>query len=295
MIAGYGFTEHVLPRMLPALVFVTLASLAWLVPLKTMRLGPLDSARRRRRGDPRGLGDDLAVRPAPPPLLPRRDHRHPDHLRGDAGRRPVAAARLRRRHHPPGRPRAGRPRVPRVLRRRLRGHLPRHHLRLRHPRAPRRQAGDHRPPQQRAGPRPGPACPALRHPVPLLHRRAVAADEPARLVAPRPGRRPLRRGHRPRRGRPPPRGDRPGRTGLQPAHADRRLRRHPTRRRHPRRPRPRGQPQRTPETQPAADARDPPARPGRGDRPRLVRLLRAARRDHRDPRDGRTVDRRGAA
>lgn len=35
MIAGYGFTEHVLPRMLPALTFVTLASVAWLVPLKT--------------------------------------------------------------------------------------------------------------------------------------------------------------------------------------------------------------------------------------------------------------------
>ncbi|MFI5589949.1 hypothetical protein ACIA5G_33210 [Amycolatopsis sp. NPDC051758] len=39
MIAGYGFTEHVLPRMLPALVFVTLASLAWLVPLKTAGSG----------------------------------------------------------------------------------------------------------------------------------------------------------------------------------------------------------------------------------------------------------------
>ncbi|WP_158850346.1 hypothetical protein [Saccharothrix deserti] len=35
MIEGYGFVTHVLPRMLPALVFVTAASLAWLVPLKT--------------------------------------------------------------------------------------------------------------------------------------------------------------------------------------------------------------------------------------------------------------------
>ncbi|MCF4121613.1 hypothetical protein L1785_11525 [Antribacter sp. KLBMP9083] len=34
MIEGYGFVRHVLPRMLPALAFVTLASLAWLVPLK---------------------------------------------------------------------------------------------------------------------------------------------------------------------------------------------------------------------------------------------------------------------
>jgi hypothetical protein len=35
MIEGYGFVTHVLPRMLPALTFVTLASLAWLVPLRT--------------------------------------------------------------------------------------------------------------------------------------------------------------------------------------------------------------------------------------------------------------------
>jgi hypothetical protein len=35
MIEGYGFVSHVLPRMLPALAFVTFASLAWLVPLKT--------------------------------------------------------------------------------------------------------------------------------------------------------------------------------------------------------------------------------------------------------------------
>lgn len=35
MIEGYGFVSHVLPRMLPALAFVTVASLAWLVPLKT--------------------------------------------------------------------------------------------------------------------------------------------------------------------------------------------------------------------------------------------------------------------
>ncbi|MEU4449323.1 hypothetical protein AB0K14_28885 [Actinosynnema sp. NPDC050801] len=35
MIEGYGFFSHILPRMLPALVFVTFGSLAWLVPLKT--------------------------------------------------------------------------------------------------------------------------------------------------------------------------------------------------------------------------------------------------------------------
>jgi hypothetical protein len=35
MIEGYGFVTHVLPRMLPALAFVTLAGLAWLVPLRT--------------------------------------------------------------------------------------------------------------------------------------------------------------------------------------------------------------------------------------------------------------------
>ncbi|MEJ3746694.1 hypothetical protein WEI85_25825 [Actinomycetes bacterium KLBMP 9797] len=35
MIEGYGFVRHVLPRMLPSLAFVTLASLAWLVPLRT--------------------------------------------------------------------------------------------------------------------------------------------------------------------------------------------------------------------------------------------------------------------
>jgi hypothetical protein len=33
MIEGYGFVDHVLPRMLPSLAFVALASLAWLVPL----------------------------------------------------------------------------------------------------------------------------------------------------------------------------------------------------------------------------------------------------------------------
>jgi hypothetical protein len=36
MIEGYGFVSHVLPRMLPALAFVTLASLVWLVPLKSL-------------------------------------------------------------------------------------------------------------------------------------------------------------------------------------------------------------------------------------------------------------------
>jgi hypothetical protein len=35
MIDSYTFGEHVLPRMLPSLAFVTLASLAWLVPLKS--------------------------------------------------------------------------------------------------------------------------------------------------------------------------------------------------------------------------------------------------------------------
>lgn len=35
MIEGYGFATHVLPRMLPSLAFVALASLAWLVPLRT--------------------------------------------------------------------------------------------------------------------------------------------------------------------------------------------------------------------------------------------------------------------
>ncbi|MEU3343041.1 hypothetical protein [Streptomyces sp. NPDC006668] len=35
MIEGYGFVGHVLPRMLPSLAFVALASLAWLVPLRS--------------------------------------------------------------------------------------------------------------------------------------------------------------------------------------------------------------------------------------------------------------------
>ncbi|MGW0846616.1 hypothetical protein ACWD26_42140 [Streptomyces sp. NPDC002787] len=35
MIEGYGFVAHVLPRMLPSLAFVALASLAWLVPLRS--------------------------------------------------------------------------------------------------------------------------------------------------------------------------------------------------------------------------------------------------------------------
>jgi hypothetical protein len=35
MIEGYGFTVHVLPRMLPSLALVALASLAWLVPLRS--------------------------------------------------------------------------------------------------------------------------------------------------------------------------------------------------------------------------------------------------------------------
>src|SRR4051794_17045282 len=39
MIEGYGFLSHVLPRMLPALAFVTFASLVWLVPLRTAGSG----------------------------------------------------------------------------------------------------------------------------------------------------------------------------------------------------------------------------------------------------------------
>ncbi|RSM70795.1 hypothetical protein DMH04_44100 [Kibdelosporangium aridum] len=39
MIEGYGFASHVLPRMLPALAFVAFASLAWLVPLKSVGSG----------------------------------------------------------------------------------------------------------------------------------------------------------------------------------------------------------------------------------------------------------------
>ncbi|WLW51073.1 hypothetical protein [Streptomyces sp. YU58] len=35
MIEGYGFVDHVLPRMLPSLAFVALASLVWLVPLRS--------------------------------------------------------------------------------------------------------------------------------------------------------------------------------------------------------------------------------------------------------------------
>jgi Ca2+/Na+ antiporter len=35
MIEGYGFVDHALPRMLPSLAFVALASLAWLVPLRS--------------------------------------------------------------------------------------------------------------------------------------------------------------------------------------------------------------------------------------------------------------------
>jgi hypothetical protein len=35
MIEGYWFASHILRRMLPALVFMTVAGLAWLVPLKT--------------------------------------------------------------------------------------------------------------------------------------------------------------------------------------------------------------------------------------------------------------------
>lgn len=39
MIEGYGFVSHVLPRMLPGLTFVAVASLVWLVPLKTAGSG----------------------------------------------------------------------------------------------------------------------------------------------------------------------------------------------------------------------------------------------------------------
>jgi hypothetical protein len=39
MIEGYGFAGHVLPRMLPSLAFVALASLAWLVPLRAAGSG----------------------------------------------------------------------------------------------------------------------------------------------------------------------------------------------------------------------------------------------------------------
>jgi hypothetical protein len=39
MIEGYGFARNVLPRMLPTLCFVTLASLVWLVPLKGVGSG----------------------------------------------------------------------------------------------------------------------------------------------------------------------------------------------------------------------------------------------------------------
>ncbi|WP_173062168.1 hypothetical protein [Phytohabitans houttuyneae] len=35
MIEGYGFATHVLPRMLPSLALVAVASLAWLVPLRS--------------------------------------------------------------------------------------------------------------------------------------------------------------------------------------------------------------------------------------------------------------------
>ncbi|MDX2534265.1 hypothetical protein [Streptomyces scabiei] len=35
MIEGYGFVDHALPRMLPSLAVVALASLAWLVPLRS--------------------------------------------------------------------------------------------------------------------------------------------------------------------------------------------------------------------------------------------------------------------
>ena len=36
MIQNYAFVSHVLPRMLPALVFVTVGSLAWLVPIRSV-------------------------------------------------------------------------------------------------------------------------------------------------------------------------------------------------------------------------------------------------------------------
>ena len=38
MIEGYGFRSHVLPRMLPALTFVAVGSLAWLVLLSSIGL-----------------------------------------------------------------------------------------------------------------------------------------------------------------------------------------------------------------------------------------------------------------
>jgi hypothetical protein len=38
MIEGYGFRSHVLPRMLPALTFVAVGSLAWLVLLRSTGL-----------------------------------------------------------------------------------------------------------------------------------------------------------------------------------------------------------------------------------------------------------------
>jgi hypothetical protein len=39
MIEGYSFAGHILPRMLPSLAFVALASLAWLVPLRAAGTG----------------------------------------------------------------------------------------------------------------------------------------------------------------------------------------------------------------------------------------------------------------
>ncbi|RSM61621.1 hypothetical protein DMB66_24125 [Actinoplanes sp. ATCC 53533] len=39
MIEGYGFVSHVLPRMLPSLAFVALASLGFLVPLRAAAPG----------------------------------------------------------------------------------------------------------------------------------------------------------------------------------------------------------------------------------------------------------------
>ncbi|KAB2345904.1 hypothetical protein [Actinomadura rudentiformis] len=41
MIAGYGFVTHVLPRMVPSLALVTLASLAWLVPPRAAGSGSM--------------------------------------------------------------------------------------------------------------------------------------------------------------------------------------------------------------------------------------------------------------
>src|SRR5690242_16590517 len=38
MIEGYGFRSHVLPRMLPALTFVAVGSLAWLVLIRSTGL-----------------------------------------------------------------------------------------------------------------------------------------------------------------------------------------------------------------------------------------------------------------